>query len=196
MDEVTIWLDPVCPYSWTTARWLRAVADKEAFGLRWELMSLAVLNEGRELPPPQAERIRASRDVGRLFASLGQALDNDGMWSAYLAFGEGFFERGAPFDDSLVGEVRRASAAAGPHEQSLSDESLDAAVRASHERGQQALGDSGGSPIVRVGASAFFGPVLTSLPGEAAGLELYQALATLAAIPEFSQRQRPRPDHH
>ncbi|EFV13908.1 hypothetical protein [Segniliparus rugosus] len=196
MDEITLWLDPVCPYSWTTARWLRSVADKEGFVPRWELMSLAVLNEGRELPPPQAERMRASRSVGRLFASLARTLDDDGMWSAYAAFGEAFFERGAPFDDRLVGEVLRACAATGSHEQSPSDETLDAAVRASHERGQRALGDSGGSPIVSIGGTAFFGPVLTSLPGQAAGPELFLALKALAAIPEFSQLQRPRPVRH
>lgn len=50
--KLTLWLDPVCPFSWNTARWLHAVAEKAGWAIDWRLMSLAVLNEGRELPPP------------------------------------------------------------------------------------------------------------------------------------------------
>jgi hypothetical protein len=49
---VTMWLDPVCPFSWNTARWLDEVAGNAEFEIDWQLMSLAILNEGRELPPP------------------------------------------------------------------------------------------------------------------------------------------------
>ena len=42
--DVTLWLDPVCPFSWNTARWLRSVAQTAGFDVDWQLMSLAVLN--------------------------------------------------------------------------------------------------------------------------------------------------------
>jgi predicted DsbA family dithiol-disulfide isomerase len=42
--EVTIWFDPVCPFSWNTTHWLTAVADKIGLSIDWQLMSLAVLN--------------------------------------------------------------------------------------------------------------------------------------------------------
>jgi predicted DsbA family dithiol-disulfide isomerase len=32
--KVALWLDPVCPYSWNTARRLRAVAEKTRIGHR------------------------------------------------------------------------------------------------------------------------------------------------------------------
>ncbi len=65
---VTIWLDPVCPFSWNTARWLKAVADKTGVVVDWRLMSLSVLNEGREMPPKQQARMHDSERIGRLMA--------------------------------------------------------------------------------------------------------------------------------
>ena len=47
------WLDPVCPFSWNTARWLAEVAKDNGFDVQWHLMSLAVLNEGQAMPPAQ-----------------------------------------------------------------------------------------------------------------------------------------------
>ncbi|MGL6237152.1 MAG: hypothetical protein ACRC20_17650 [Segniliparus sp.] len=194
-SDVVIWLDPVCPYSWTTARWLRGLSDEGVVEPRWELMSLAVLNEGRDLPASGQERMRASRAAGRLFAGLGRALGREGMWTAYEAFGNAFFGRGEALDETLVQEVLRASSAMDGHTQSLSDDSLDELVRASHERSQQALGEPGGSPIVSVDGRAFFGPVLTSLPDEESSRALFRSVAGLARISEFAQLRRPRPAH-
>ena len=47
-DTVTLWLDPVCPFSWNTARWLSTAAEKAGLDIEWRLMSLAILNAGRE----------------------------------------------------------------------------------------------------------------------------------------------------
>ncbi|MGA8124133.1 MAG: hypothetical protein WB967_07895, partial [Mycobacterium sp.] len=78
-----LWLDPVCPFSWNTARWLTAAADKAGFDIEWRLMSLAILNEGRELPPPQRARMEDSRQVGRLMAALHDELGAGLMGRAY-----------------------------------------------------------------------------------------------------------------
>ena len=61
--EVTIWSDPLCPFWWNTTRWLTAVAYKTGVSIAgvsidWQLMSLAVLNQGRELPPRDQARMR------------------------------------------------------------------------------------------------------------------------------------------
>src|SRR6185312_11826102 len=70
--------------------------------------------------------------------------------------------------------------------------SLDELVRQQHQAGQDALGETGGSPILRIGERAFFGPVLTAPPEAEAATALFDAVATLAATPEFTQLQRPR----
>ncbi|KLO44678.1 hypothetical protein ABW17_08310 [Mycobacterium nebraskense] len=190
--EVTMWFDPVCPFSWNTARWLTDAANKTGFEIDWELMNLAVLNEGRELPPPQRARMGDSRRVGRLMASIHREMGSPGLGAAYLAFGELYFDRFATVDDQLVDHVLGTVGARDTSGAAPSDTSLDEFVRQSHEAGQKALGETGGSPILRIDGRTFFGPVLTTLPAPETSTALFDAVAALAAIPQFTQLQRPR----
>ncbi|MEE2854775.1 MAG: DsbA family protein [Actinomycetota bacterium] len=189
---VTLWLDPVCPYSWNTARWLRAVAEKTGLAIDWHLMSLAVLNEGRELSPAQQAHMRDSRQIGWLMAAIARDHGDAGWNAAYFAFGERHFDRSEPVSGDLVAQVLMAAGARGAEAAAVSDASLDDFIRTQHEEGQKALGETGGSPILRIGDHTFFGPVLTGLPDSDAATALFDAIATLAAIPQFAQLQRPR----
>lgn len=190
--KVTLWLDPVCPFSWNTARWLAGVAHKTGFDIDWQLMSLAILNEGRELPPPQQARMNDSRQVGRLMAALRRELGAGGLAAAYFAFGERYFDQSAGLDAGLVDYVLRAAGVRETTAAALSDDALDAMVRQSHQASQEALGEAGGSPMLGVNGQTFFGPVLTSVPEADAALTLFDAVAALAMTPQFSQLQRPR----
>ncbi len=189
---VTIWLDPVCPFSWHTARWLRDVAGELGLAIDWRLMSLAVLNEGRELPPPQQARMHDSRRIGRLMAAIRERHGADAMAAAYFAFGERYLENSHPLDDGLVAEVLDAAGCHDIDAAVMSDTAQDDLVRLSHEAGQNALGESGGSPIMQIDGRTFFGPVLSGPPAPETRRALFDAVATLAAVPQFSQLQRPR----
>jgi 2-hydroxychromene-2-carboxylate isomerase len=191
---VILWLDPVCPFSWNTARWLTAAADKVGFDIEWRLMNLATLNEGRELPPPQQARMHDSRKVGRLMVALRDELGADAMAKAYFAFGHRYFDQSALLDDELVGHVTAAVGAKHVTAAALADASLDAAVKDSHRASQEALGEAGGSPLITIDGHTVFGPVFTSVPAPDATLAVLDAVATLVRTPQFSQLQRPR-DH-
>src|SRR5258707_14035920 len=71
----------------------------------WQLMSLAILNESRELPPPQQARMRDSQQIGRLMAAIHGERGATAMATAYRAFGERYFEHSAPVDNGLVEHV-------------------------------------------------------------------------------------------
>ena len=191
-SKVTLWLDPVCPFSWNTARWLDAVAGKTGLTIDWQLMSLAVLNEGRELPPAQQTRMRDSLKVGRLMAAIAREQGTAGWTAAYFAFGERYFDRSEPINDSLIAHVLNTAGVLDATAAAISDTSLDELVRHQHRAGQDALGETGGSPILRIDGHTFFGPVLTALPDAEATTALFQAVGTLAATPQFTQLQRPR----
>ena len=190
-SKVTVWLDPVCPFSWNTARWLDDVAEKTGSAIDWQLMSLAVLNEGRELPPAQQARMRDSLKVGRLMAAIAREQGTAGWTAAYFAFGERYFDRSEPLNDSLAAHVL-TTAGVGATAVAMSNTSLDEFVREQHQAGQDALGETGGSPILRIDGHTFFGPVLTALPDAETATELFHAVGTLAATPQFTQLQRPR----
>lgn len=190
--EVTLWLDPVCPFSWNTARWLAGVADKVGLDVDWHLMSLAILNEGRELPATQQSRMNDSRQVGRLMTALRSELGASGLATAYFAFGEKYFDQSAELDAELVEYVLRTVGARETTAAALSDNVLEVAVLRSHQASQQALGETGGSPMLSIGGHTFFGPVLTSVPEADAGPMLFEAIAALAITPQSSQLQRPR----
>jgi hypothetical protein len=49
--SVDFWLDPACPLTRITARWVEVVAKQVPMDIRWRVMSLSVLNEHREDDP-------------------------------------------------------------------------------------------------------------------------------------------------
>ncbi|BBX47264.1 hypothetical protein GCM10009641_14630 [Mycobacterium cookii] len=191
-DAVTLWLDPVCPFSWNTARWLTAAAEKVGFDIELRLMNLAILNEGRQLPPPQQARMDDSQKVGRLMAALRDEVGMVALAKAYFAFGELYFDRSAAIDDDLVDQVVKAVGARRTTAAALADASLDAAVRQAHQLSQNALGDIGGSPLITIGGRTIFGPVFSSVPDPDRTLTVFDAVTTLVLTPQFSQLQRPR----
>ncbi|MDT5355662.1 MAG: hypothetical protein QOJ56_4194 [Mycobacterium sp.] len=192
LSTVTLWLDPVCRFSWNTARWLTAAADKAGFDIDWRLMSLATLNEGRELPPPRQARMQDSRKVGRLMVALRGELGAAAIPKAYFAFGQRYFGHSAAVDDELVEHVAAAAGAQHVTAAALSDAGLDAVVAESHQASQEALGETGGSPMVTIGGHTVFGPVLTAVPEPDKTLVVFDAVTAMVLTPQFSQLQRPR----
>lgn len=124
--------------------------------------------------------------------ALQHELGSDVMSKAYFAFAQRYFDHSAALDEDLVDYVLRVVGAQDVSVAALSDSSLDAAVAKSHQRSQDALGDTGGSPLVTIDGRTVFGPVFTAVPAADETLAVFDAVATLVRAPEFSQLNRPR----
>jgi hypothetical protein len=68
----------------------------------------------------------------------------------------------------------------------------DDALRASHQRAIDLVGDEVGTPVIAVDGQAFFGPVVSPSPkGEAAG-RLWDGCVLVAGTPGFFEIKRSR----
>lgn len=99
MSDITLFVDPVCPFAWVSANWLLDTAgDQHAVALAQ--MSLAVLNEGHTVDAGHAPMIARSRRVGRVFAAATAA--SAAFTPLYRALGSRLHPRGAGTDDDAV----------------------------------------------------------------------------------------------
>ncbi|MGW0482402.1 mycothiol-dependent nitroreductase Rv2466c family protein [Nonomuraea sp. NPDC003214] len=189
------WLDPSCPYTWLTSRWLVEVTRVRPVEARWHVMSLSVLNEGRD-DDPEGDPEGYLWVPARLCASVADRYGSDALGRLYTAL----WTTGGD-DQDWLGDLATALRAAGLPED-LADAALtpesDDLVRASHARAMAAIGGESGTPVVAVTASpgervAFFGPVISRVPeGEAAG-RLWDGVLLVAGTPHFHElKGRPR----
>ena len=65
--QVEFYLDPGCPWTWLTSRWLVDVAAQRGdLEIAWRPFSLALLNAGRPVPPQfDTAAMREKRSVSR-----------------------------------------------------------------------------------------------------------------------------------
>lgn len=191
MTEIDLYLDPVCPFSWVTSRWLLDAANVSGTPVTLKQMSLAVLNEGKDLEGKQKGMMERSRRLGRLFAAVVSKHGQDAFARLYDALGTQIHVR----DDELtIDELKELLAKCGLEEslcEAIDDSGLDEEVKRTHEASQEALGGSAGSPIIAVDGRGFHGPVLTRIPSHEDGVRLLDAILVAVNTPEFATLQRP-----
>ena len=191
MTSIELYVDPICPFAWVASRWLLDAAATTGHSVALRQMSLAVLNDGRDVAPAQRAKLEWSSRAGRVFAAVTDKGGHGAFGDLYEAFGALVHNGAADVADSSVKEALAATSCSPALVDALDDPAWDEAVHAAHQRSQDALGGSGGSPIIAVDGRGFFGPVLTGLPERDAGTALLDALVTAASIPEFAVLQSP-----
>jgi hypothetical protein len=170
---------------------------------RWHVMSLAVLNEPRDLGEKYNALMKQAWAPVRVCIAAGQRQRGDGegvdsrtenevLLDLYTAIGNRFHlerkpQERATLEDALVEAKLPISLADAMEGTSFDDE-----VRASHEAGISLVGTDVGTPIIAVDGNAFFGPVVTPFPkGEAAG-KLWDGVLAVASTPGFYELKRTR----
>jgi hypothetical protein len=198
MTFADMWFDPRCPWAWITSRWLLEVEKVREVTVRFHVMSLTLLNEGREDLP---EKYKASLAKGlgpvRVCIAAEQEFGADVLRPLYTELGTRRHLEKRDFDDEVL---REALTAAGLPERlaaAADSTEYDATLRASHDAGMKPVGLDVGTPTIHVPGPdgdhlAFFGPVVTPAPkGEAAG-RLWDGCLLVAGTPGFYEIKRTR----
>jgi len=190
-NTAEFWFDPLCPWAWMTSRWMMEVEQVRPVDVTWSVMSLAVLNHGRDLPEDYRAKMDQAWGPVRVIMATRDKVGDEIVKPLYDALGERIHHRKEDLDVAIAGALEALDLPPELAEAATSDEHDDV-LRASHQRAIDLVGDDVGTPVVAVDGVAFFGPVVSPAPkGEAAG-RLWDGCVLVAGTEGFFELKRSR----
>lgn len=186
------WFDPLCPWAWMASRWMEEVERVRPVDVTWSVMSLAVLNEGRDLPDEYRDLMDRGWGPVRVIIAAAQEYGDKVVKPLYDAMGTRIHLQGETDFDAVIAAALDEVGIDGALARFAGSDAVDDLLRASHERGISLVGDEVGTPVVAVNGVAFFGPVVSPAPkGEDAG-RLWDGCVLVAGTPGFFELKRSR----
>lgn len=202
--EVGFWFDPLCPWAWMTSRWMCEVERVRPVRVHWHVMSLAVLNEGRDLSEDYRSLMARGWGPVRVVIAAQEQYGPEIVGSLYTALGRRIHVEGRSEQAAEIGSydpiIEEALAEVGLPEtlvEAAHTDAWDEALRASHHAGMDPVGMDVGTPVIHVpgpdgSVVAFFGPVVSPTPRGEAAARLWDGTLLVAGTDGFFELKRTR----
>ena len=190
--NVDFWFDPVCPWAWMTSRWMLEVEKVRDVHVTFHVMSLSVLNDGRELPEDYRAFMDRAWTPARAALLVEQRHGSEKLREFYTEVGTRFHPGGERKDVDTVRAALEAIGADADIIDIAQTDAIDEDLRRSHHQGMDPVGDEVGTPVIRINGKSLFGPVISPAPkGEEAG-ELFDGVQKVTAYDGFFELKRTR----
>ncbi|HET7328250.1 MAG TPA: DsbA family protein [Nocardioidaceae bacterium] len=186
------WFDPICPWAWLSSRWLLEVEQVRDITPSWHVMSLAYLNQDKDLPEDYRALMDKAWGPARVCIAAAEQHGDGVLGPLYTALGRRFHNEGREKDRATVEDALTEAGLPTSLADAMDSSDLDDVLRKSHHAGMDQVGMDVGTPVISVEGVAFFGPVVTPAPrGEAAG-RLWDGVLLVAGTDGFYELKRTR----
>jgi hypothetical protein len=189
---VDFWFDPICPWAWMSSRWLLEVEKVRPIAPAFHVMSLAYLNEDKDISDDYREMLKTAWGPVRVCVAAAEAHGDDVLLPLYTALGNRFHLEQADRDRATIESALEEVGLPTSLADAMDTDEYDDLLKKSHHAGMDQVGMEVGTPVISVEGVAFFGPVVTPAPkGEAAG-KLWDGVLLVAGTDGFYELKRTR----
>lgn len=183
-NEINFYFDPICPWTWATARWAVDMAPRNNVKINWRSLSLAVLNKGKHMSEKLAIEMQITTAAHRIIAAMRADDQNDLIGEFYTEFGRQIHHDGATQTLDLVRAIAK-TAGADKWADEMDNEKWDEAIESSTNHAIELSGPDVGSPVIGFDTPEIgtFGPIVSPPPTGTDADDLFEVFVRMIRLP-------------